>query len=94
MAPHSSVLAWRIPGTGEPGGLPSMGSQSRTRLKRLSSISSNQTLLASDSPHHCLFHFLKTTPFRHVEKIVNLFKENILSKIIGYAFHKNHIDGN
>ena len=23
---HSSVLAWRIPGTGEPGGLPSMGS--------------------------------------------------------------------
>ena len=26
MAPHSSVLAWRIPGTGEPGRLPSMGS--------------------------------------------------------------------
>ena len=26
MAPHSSVLAWRIPGTAEPGGLPSMGS--------------------------------------------------------------------
>ena len=26
MAAHSSVLAWRIPGTGEPGGLPSMGS--------------------------------------------------------------------
>ena len=26
MASHSSVLAWRIPGTGEPGGLPSMGS--------------------------------------------------------------------
>ena len=26
MTPHSSVLAWRIPGTGEPGGLPSMGS--------------------------------------------------------------------
>ena len=35
MATHSSVVAWRIPGTGEPGGLPSMGSQSRTRLKRL-----------------------------------------------------------
>ena len=27
MATHSSILAWRIPGTGEPGGLPSMGSQ-------------------------------------------------------------------
>ena len=26
MASHSSILAWRIPGTGEPGGLPSMGS--------------------------------------------------------------------
>ena len=26
MATHSSVPAWRIPGTGEPGGLPSMGS--------------------------------------------------------------------
>ena len=25
MATHSSVLAWRIPGTGEPGGLPPMG---------------------------------------------------------------------
>ena len=27
MATHSSVLAWRIPGTGEPGGLPSLGSR-------------------------------------------------------------------
>ena len=26
MAPHSSTLAWRIPGTGEPAGLPSIGS--------------------------------------------------------------------
>ena len=26
MATHSTVLAWRIPGMGEPGGLPSMGS--------------------------------------------------------------------
>ena len=26
MAPHSSVLAWRIPGTAEPGRLPSVGS--------------------------------------------------------------------
>ena len=25
MATHSNVLAWRIPGTGKPGGLPSMG---------------------------------------------------------------------
>ena len=42
MATHSSVLAWRIPGMGELDGLPSLGSQSRTRLKRLSSSSSNE----------------------------------------------------
>ena len=52
MAAPSSVLAWRIPGTEEPGGLlsmgshrvglPSMGSQSRTWLKRLSSRSSSR----------------------------------------------------
>ena len=35
MATHSSVLAWRIPGTGEPEGLPSMGSQKgRKKAKR------------------------------------------------------------
>ena len=43
MATHYSVLAWRIPGTGEPGGLPSLWSQSRIRLKRLSSSSSRVT---------------------------------------------------
>ena len=45
MAIHSSVLAWRIPGTEEPGGLPSMGSHSQTRLKRLSSSSSRSLSL-------------------------------------------------
>ena len=40
MATHSSILAWRIPGMAEPGGLPSVGSHKlwgRTRLKQLSS---------------------------------------------------------
>ena len=41
MATHSSVLAWRIPGTGEPGGLLSMGSH-RVGLKRLSSSGCRQ----------------------------------------------------
>ena len=41
MATHSSVLAWRIPGTEEPGGVQSMGSHSRTRLKQPSSSSSS-----------------------------------------------------
>ena len=36
MATHSSILAWRIPWTEEPGGLQSMELQSWTRLKWLS----------------------------------------------------------
>ena len=36
MATHSSILAWKIPWTEEPGGLQSMGLQSRTQLKGLS----------------------------------------------------------
>ena len=40
MATHSSVLAWRVPGTGQPGELPSLGvAQRQTRLKQLSSSS-------------------------------------------------------
>ena len=34
MATHSSILAWRIPWTEEPGGLQSIESQSQTQLKR------------------------------------------------------------
>ena len=42
MVTHSNFLAWRIPGTGEPSGLPSMGvAQSWTQLKRLRSSSSS-----------------------------------------------------
>ena len=43
MAPHYSALAWKIPWTGEPGGLQSMGSQSQTRL--------------SDFTHFILYHW-------------------------------------
>ena len=48
MATHSSILAWRIPGMGEPDGLLSMGvTQSQTRLKRLGSSSTNQVIFTS-----------------------------------------------
>ena len=44
MATHSSILAWRIPGTEEPGGLAVYGvAQGWTWLKRLRSSSSNKT---------------------------------------------------
>ena len=42
MATDSSVLAWRILWTEEPGGLQFMGSQSRTRLKQLSTHACRQ----------------------------------------------------
>ena len=46
MATHSNVLAWKTPGTGEPGGLPCMGLQSRTQLKQFSSSSSSRNNIA------------------------------------------------
>ena len=58
-ATHSSVLAWRIPGTGEPGGLPSMGLHSRTQLKQLSSSSRSYIYFSS---------LKKRRPSTHVQK--------------------------
>ena len=43
MSTHSSILAWRIPGTEEPGGLPSIALHSWTRLKWLSNSSSRNS---------------------------------------------------
>ena len=54
MATHSSVLAWRIPGTGGPGGLPTVGLHSQIQLKQLSSSSSIYLAL--------LFFFLLPVP--------------------------------
>ena len=49
MATHSSVLAWRIPGTGEPGGLPSMAwhrvAQSSLRLTSIESVMPSSHLI-------------------------------------------------
>ena len=44
MATHSSILAWRIPWREEPGRLQSTTAQSRTRLKRLSSMTTGKTI--------------------------------------------------
>ena len=72
MATHSSVLAWRIPGMAEPGGLLSMGSQSRTRLKRLSSMLSKEDFLTTNRKQvftYCSIHLMRSfqwSPFRSV----------------------------
>jgi len=49
MATHSSVLAWRIPGTGEPGGLPSMGSHRAAMTQNNFLISTSEFQLHSIS---------------------------------------------
>ena len=55
MATYFSVLAWRIPGTGEPGGLAVYGvAQSQTRLKRPSS-SSSSTIYKTDNQQDLLY---------------------------------------
>ena len=54
MATHSSVLAWRIPGTGEPGGLPCMGSH------RVGHNWSNLAAAAGLPVHHQLPEFTQT----------------------------------
>ena len=55
MATHSSVLAWRIPGTGEPGGLPSVGSH------RVGHYWSDLAAAAASRREFCAWYkFLKT----------------------------------
>ena len=51
MATHSSVLAWRIPGTGEPDGLPSMGSHKVGQdWSDLAAAASQVALMVKNSP--------------------------------------------
>ena len=50
MATHSSIPAWRIPGTWEPGGLSSVRSHSWTFLKQCSSSSSKLLLEKAEEP--------------------------------------------
>ena len=69
MATHSSVLAWRIPGTGEPGGLPSVGSHrvwhdwsdlaaAAAVLGNLSDFNIAPWLMNMRAYIHCLFKWL------------------------------------
>ena len=62
MATRSSVLAWRIPGTGEPGGLPAMGSHrvghdwSDSAAAQQQQIQFYKTFNSSQSPQSTKFH--------------------------------------
>ena len=50
MATRSSVLAWRTPGTGEPGGLPSMGSHKQQHQQHIVIGASQVALVVKNLP--------------------------------------------
>ena len=50
MATHSSILAWRIPWTEEPGGLQSMGLQTQTQLNQFSMYACTYRALSLELP--------------------------------------------
>ena len=62
MATHSSVIAWRIPGTGEPGGLPSMG------LHRVGHDWSDLAAAAAAHASKVMLKILQARPQQHVNK--------------------------
>ena len=57
MATHSGVLAWRIPGMGEPGGLPSMG------LSDLAAAAAGSILRSRDVTLPTKVHLVKAVVF-------------------------------
>ena len=77
MAAHSSVLAWRIPGTGEPGGLPSMGSH---RVGHDWSDLAAAAVVSCSEDVYYPSHSLKLTHFQRDDKLlyttVRIFKLN------------------
>ena len=69
MATHSSVLAWRIPGTGEPGGLPSLG---------LHRVGHNWSDLAAASPLNLLMRIRRWLLYCHGFKLLFMELDSML----------------
>ena len=82
MATHSSVLAWRIPGTGEPGGLPSMRSHR---------VGHNWSDLAA-SAAYCLLEWLYQFTFPPTAQELSLFSTPSPAFIVCRFFHDGHSD--
>ena len=90
MATHSSDLAWKIPDTGEPGGLPSMGSH-RVRLTRSDlaaaavlqgTISASLTAVLRLSIHlPCFSRFLLPTSSQAHQHLRNLFGRLLINSV-------------
>ena len=77
MATHSSVLAWRIPGTGEPCGLPSMGSHRvRHDLSDLAAAAAA-----------CFFIAQLSYPYMTTGKTIALTRWTSVSKVMSLLFN-------
>ena len=88
MATHSSILAWRIPGTEEPSGLPSMG------LQRVGHDWSNLETAAAGTSYYSSFLFLESS-LAGCQKLLRTFciiyhsrGESILVQIFYPVFHR------
>ena len=79
MATHSSMLAWRIPWTEEPGGLPSMGWHSRTRLSRHAQAGSDEFPVSWGSV------MCKVTGFHSGEELTHIILVGIMKPQIQYG---------
>ena len=85
MATHSSILAWRIPWTGEPGGLQSMGGKELDLTKQLTLSISLSCLLGPHPPQEKFFSLsdLGYVYFRGVinRNVFEEFKKNFFGHI-------------
>ena len=87
MATHSSVLAWRISGTGEPGGLPSMGSH---RVRHNWSDSARLYFqICSRCDKHRLKHKYLGKPERYIRETEILIRKSHLSSSILFPFSES-----
>ena len=92
MATHSSVLAWRIPGTGEPGGLPSMGSHrvghdwsdlaaaAADLCKIMHVLLKNVCVKLLTNEWHCIYFSGKDTVFQYNEKELRIYSVRSMDK--------------
>ena len=69
MATHSSILAWRIPWTEEPGGLQSVGSHRVTRLKRVSTYDCTSEVPVGFGVLFCFIFLYIVCPATHSGKL-------------------------
>ena len=75
MATHSSILAWKIPWTEESGGLQTMVSQSRTRLRDFTcTFKSGKEAISSSKPtNEPSFHHINTDTYRQRERYIYIY---------------------